>query len=251
MSLVPSSPPGMDRAFWPLLILLGLMVLGFEQTDLDLRLQDLLYNAQTGRWRVDAAEPVLRALFYTGPKILLILLGVASIALASGPVRWRAAWGFTLPDSRRHLIVLVATLATGPALVGWGKDVTNVFCPSEIRRYGGDVPYVTLCGSYPTDDRPARKGHCFPAGHASGGFALVALAGFARTRRGRSLGLATGVVTGGLMGAYQMLKGAHYLSHTVFTLVAITWMFLLWRRLLGVADRGPEDSVDPGLQNRA
>jgi len=39
------------------------------------------------------------------------------------------------------------------------------------------------------------------------------------------------------MGAYQMLKGAHYLSHTLFTLVFIAWIFLLWRRTLGVAER--------------
>jgi membrane-associated PAP2 superfamily phosphatase len=242
---------GMDRAFWPLLGVLGLVLLGFELTDLDLVVQDPLYDAQAGRWRVDAADPLLRAIFYTGPKVLLILLGLASIALAAGPVRCRAALGFSSPDSRRHLIVLVATLATGPALVGWGKSATNVFCPSEIRRYGGDVPYVTLCGSYPADDRPARAGHCFPAGHASGGSALVALAGIARTGRGRRLGLAAGVAAGGIMGAYQMLKGAHYLSHTVFTLAAIAWIFLLWRRLLGVASRGPADSVDPGLQRGA
>lgn len=228
---------GLDRAFWPALAVLALLVIGFELTDLDLVVQDRLFDFQAGRWRVDRDDPVLRALFYTGPKLLLILGGVGLLALVLGPVRWRERFGCTHPAGRLHLMVALATLATGPALVGVGKAVTNVFCPSEIRRYGGDVPYATLCGGYPEDDRPVRKGHCFPAGHASGGFALFALAGFARTRRGRGLGMGAGLLAGGSMGAYQMLKGAHYLSHTLFTLVFIAWIFLLWRRTLGVAER--------------
>lgn len=229
---------GVDRAFWPLLALMMVVVGLFELTDLDLVVQDRLFDFQAGRWRVDRDDPVWRALFYDGPKALLILLGLVGIVLAAGPAGWRDRAGLAPVVGRRHLLVFLATLATGPALVGWGKNITHVFCPSEIRRYGGDVPYVTLCGGYPADDRPDRKGHCFPAGHASGGFALMALTGIARSRRGRALGLAAGVVAGGTMGAYQMMKGAHYLSHTVFTLLAIAWIFLLWRRLLGAVDRG-------------
>ncbi len=242
---------GMDRAFWPVLGLLAVVLIGFEFTDLDLAVQDRLFDFQANQWRVDRDDPLLRTLFYTGPKVLLILVGVGVIALVVGPAGWRERCGLSYPTGRRHLLVLLATLATGPALVGFGKNVTNVFCPSEIRRYGGDVPYVTLCGAYPEGDRPERKGHCFPAGHASGGFALVALAGLAQTRRGRRLGMAAGMVAGGIMGTYQMLKGAHYLSHTVFTCLFIGWIFLLWRRLLRVAERGTGKSSVPGLQKRS
>lgn len=241
---------GMDRAFWLALASLIVVVIGFEFTEVDLAVQDRLYDFQANQWRVDRDDPLLRSLFYTGPKYLLVLFGVAAIGLAAGPARWRQRWGCSPAVGRRHLLVLLATLSTGPALVGWGKSVTNVFCPSEIRRYGGDVAYVTLGGRYPENDRPVRRGRCFPAGHASGGFALVALAGLARTRRGRALGVAVGVVAGGTMGAYQMLKGAHFLSHTVFTLVFIAWIFLLWRRVLGVADRVADGLEVPGLQRR-
>ena len=55
------------------------------------------------------------------------------------------------------------------------KKYTNVFCPSEIRRYRGDTAYAKLCAPFPADDRPARRSGCFPAGHASGGFALLGL----------------------------------------------------------------------------
>lgn len=135
---------------------------------------------------------------------------------------------------RRELLVVVATLASGPALIGLGKVATNVFCPSEIRRYGGEVAHVTLCGSFADGDRPARRGRCFPAGHASGGFALMSLAGLARTRRGQAWGVAIGLAAGWIMGLYQMLKGAHYLSHTLVTMLVVWLVFLGWRHLFSV-----------------
>ena len=80
--------------------------------------------------------------------------------------------------------------------------------------------------------RPTRRGRGFPAGHASGGFALVALAGLAATRRSRRIALAIGLALGTMMGIYQMLKGAHYLSHTLITALFCWIVFLTYRRLL-------------------
>lgn len=228
-----ADPSGLDRTFGWTWAALVLAVAVFELTPFDLAVQDRLYDFEVGRWRVDSRAPRPRLLFYDGPKALIIAGGVAVLALALGPARWRRRWGVPADDGRRDLWVVFATLASGPALIGAGKATTDIFCPSEIRRYGGDVPYVKLCGAYPEGDRPARRGHCFPAGHASGGYALLSLAGLARTRRGRWRGLAVGAVAGGAMGAYQMAKGAHYLSHTVVTLLTIWMIFLGWRRILG------------------
>jgi len=85
--------------------------------------------------------------------------------------------------------------------------------------------------------RPKKRGRCFPAGHASGGYALFSLAGLATSRRGRWIGVSIGLVVGGAMGGYQMLKGAHYLSHTVVTVFVCWIVFLLLRRLFKAAER--------------
>ncbi len=137
---------------------------------------------------------------------------------------------------RRDLWVAVLTLATAPALVALGKANTNTFEPSRIRRYGGDVPYVKVIEQYPPGDHPLRRGRAFPAGHASGGFALLSLAGFASTRRGRIMGIFVGLTSGTAMGTYQMFKGAHYLSHTLFTAIFCWIVFLAWRRILGTKE---------------
>lgn len=227
-----------DRGFWPTLVLLAAVLALFEFTALDLAVQDRLYDFSTRQWRVDGKAPGPRFWFYDAPKVAIIALGVAVLGLAGGPARWRRGL------ERRALFVAFLTLGTVPALTGWGKSISNTFCPSEIRRYGGDAPYVKVCSPYPEDDRPARRGRCFPAGHASGGFALVGLIGLARTTRGRWIALALALGVGGAMGGYQMAKGAHYLSHTVVTMLLAWWMFLLWRRALGTT--APEGVRSPG-----
>ena len=60
----------------------------------------------------------------------------------------------------------------------------------------------------------------------------MALAGLATTHRGRLRGLAIGLGAGTWMGVYQMLKGAHYLSHTLITALLMWLLFLGCRALL-------------------
>lgn len=214
--------PFSARAFWLTLLALGAALAVFELTPVDLWLQDHFYSTETRRWVVDEKNPLGRAIFYNGPKALIILTGVIVLALAAGPARWRARWSL----DRRGLWLGFLVMAVVPVLAGLGKKYTNIFCPSEIRRYGGDVPYVRLCEPYPEDDRPARRGGCFPAGHASGGFALLGLLAVRSTRRWRRGVIILGLALGWVMGGYQMLKGAHYLSHTVTTML-VAWLVVL------------------------
>jgi membrane-associated PAP2 superfamily phosphatase len=210
-------------------VLLGSLAV-FELTGVDLWLQDHFYNAATHRWLVDEKEPVGRAIFYNGPKALVWVIALTALVFAAGPVRWRNRWQL----NRRGLWLGLLVIATVPALAGVGKKYTNVFCPSEIRRYGGDVAYARLCEPYPADDKPPRRGGCFPAGHASGGFALMGLLAVRNTRRWRNGAIASALFLGWWMGTYQMLKGAHYLSHTVTTMLVAWIIVLLWQRALRI-----------------
>lgn len=217
----------MDRTLWPSVVLMAFVFLLFESTGIDLWVQDHFYNFQSHKWLVDAADSIPRLLFYTGAKGSVWFVGLTLIASALLPRK--------LPFktvSRRDLLIAILTIATAPALVALGKATTNTFTPAQIRRYGGEVPYVKVIDRYPKNDRPVKHGRAFPAGHASGGFALLALAGIANTRRGRTIGIAIGLFAGTAMGAYQMLKGAHYLSHTVITAMFCWIVFLTWRRII-------------------
>ncbi|WP_425917154.1 phosphatase PAP2 family protein [Acinetobacter sp. TSRC1-2] len=65
----------------------------------------------------------------------------------------------------------------------------------------------------------ATKGHCFPGGHASIGFALMAgYAVFRLSNKKRAyFFLVSGCILGFAMGWAQMMRGAHFLSHNLWT----------------------------------
>ena len=64
---------------------------------------------------------------------------------------------------------------------------------------------------------------------------IIGLLAVRRTRRWRHGILALGLGLGWWMGGYQMLKGAHYLSHTVTTMLVAWLVVLLWRRALKIS----------------
>lgn len=68
-------------------------------------------------------------------------------------------------------------------------------------------------------DFSATAGHCFPGGHASTGFALVTgYFVYRLSHQGRAwFYLFAGMVIGFAMGWAQMMRGAHFLSHNLWT----------------------------------
>ena len=81
-------------------------------------------------------------------------------------------------------------------------------------------------------DFSATAGHCFPGGHASSGFALMAgyfVYRISNRKRAYFL-LIAAVILGLAMGWAQMMRGAHFLSHNLWT----GW--IIWRmNIIGYA----------------
>jgi membrane-associated PAP2 superfamily phosphatase len=211
------------RARW-LAAAVPLIALGpFATSELDRSVQDALYDFSRHRWLVDAHDALPRLLLYRLPKALL---AAWTVTLAVQAWRlWRRSRPVCAPAVRERLF-LVAALALVPAFVGLGKQVTGIHCPCEVDRYGGRAPYHVLLRPAPPQRPGVPRGRCFPAAHASGGFAVMALA-FTGSRRLRRAGW--GLALGWVMGAYQMARGAHYLSHTVVS------MLLAWAIALALA----------------
>jgi membrane-associated PAP2 superfamily phosphatase len=177
-------------------------------TDTDIRLQDHFYNFETHQWLINPQASLPRFVFYTLPKLILYPVG-ALLLVSCFNVLVRTK----LRLDRRESAYLFCCLAAIPLVAGTGKNLTHVHCPSELERYGGTEIYAKVI----TRNRPAFRKvppHCFPAGHASGGFALFALYFLRR----KAIWLAPGLGVGWIMGLYQMFKGAHFLSHTLTTM---------------------------------
>ncbi|KYZ75943.1 hypothetical protein AXX12_05740 [Anaerosporomusa subterranea] len=200
----------------------------FELTNIDLLLQDRLFLEPAHRWLVDAKDPVWRFLLYDGPKGALVLMGIG--LLISYIASFRSA---KLRPHRRRLLVLLLAMSFVPLLIAGLKSYTNVYTPDQLARYSGDKPYVKVFESYPPDFHQTDRGRGFPAGHASGGFALMALYFFFRQKQHRLIGWLFGFGLGWAMGLYQMFKGAHFLSHTVVTMLGAWLIILIIYRLAG------------------
>lgn len=206
-------------------LLAGAMAL-FQFTNLDEWVQDRIYDFANQRWPLEKEDTLPRILFYSGPKIALgIMAGVVLIWLLL-PIRWRPAplRQRELPWPNRRLWLVLLCLVTIPVTIGFMKSRSDLYCPWSIDRYGGDRPHLRFFDKVPPGFPPNCEG-CFPAGHASGGFALLGLYYLANSRRGRWLGFSVGMTAGWVMGIYQMLKGAHFLSHTIATML-ISWAII-------------------------
>ena len=114
-----------------------------------------------------------------------------------------------------RIVALSAVLA--PLLIGLLKANSALHCPNKIERYGGAQPFLEIFAATP---EVWDAGRCFPAGHASAGMWLAALAAFWLPR---APGKASVVFLGGLLigsglGWVQQMRGQHFLSHTLWTL---------------------------------
>lgn len=198
---------------WPLVALLALTALLMPIGD---RVwADLLYAAEGHAW-------TLRSGFVTEDLVHQFGKWLSTTAWLGVAVAWCiACWRADLAHWRRPLGYLAVTTLMSALLVAWMKSWSDMDCPWDLFRYGGERAYHGLF-AHRALGMPV--GRCFPAGHASAGYAWVALYFFFRATRPRwrGMGLTIGLVAGGVFGLSQQLRGAHFLSHDLWTL-AICW----------------------------
>lgn len=202
---------------WPL-VLAPLIALLFELTPLDHALAALYYDA--GRHSFPLRDDLfLQDVMHSGMKLLVI--GIAFAVFGAFLLT------FILPQWRRYrrrLLWCVTGMAGASLLVSLLKHGSALHCPWDLVEYGGYAPFHGLFDRSPPG---IAAGHCFPGGHASGGFALMAFYFAWRDSHARAarVCLMAGVAAGMVMGWSQMMRGAHFLSHTVWS-GWVVWMFL-------------------------
>lgn len=107
--------------------------------------------------------------------------------------------------------VLFAVLA-----INLVKHFSSTSCPWSLREFGGFASHVSHW-RWGTGD--GGSGHCFPAGHASAGFAFTTtwFVWHRHARKMAAIGLFAALLIGMVFGIAQQLRGAHFLSHTLWT----------------------------------
>lgn len=185
---------------------LGLLaLLAWDASGLDLAVLHAVGTAQGFAWR-DAWWT--SRLLHDGGR----LLGWAVLAALVINI-WRPWW--VGPNRRERVgwvLVTLACLLLVPAL----KYASATSCPWDLQVFGGVALYVSHWQFGVADGGP---GHCFPSGHAVAAFAF--LSGWFALRphapRAARAWLTGVLVLGGWFGAAQLLRGAHYPSHTMWS----------------------------------
>lgn len=191
---------------------LWLIVVAVDASGADAWFTSLYGTAHGFAWR---DHWLTRDVIHRGGRIVSwILFGVTVLAMARP---WHAiqqvsartrAWWFACTAL---CLILIPTL----------KQFSLTSCPWDLQVFGGNARWVSHWAFGVADGGPGR---CFPSGHASGAFAFFA--GYFAMRnhavRHARVWLAIVIVLGIVFGWGQLMRGAHHLSHTLWT-AAICW----------------------------
>jgi membrane-associated PAP2 superfamily phosphatase len=212
----------------------GLLSL-FENTHLDIELERWFFDSQLHNFPL-RHHWLLSAVMHHGLKSLSYALGLLSIVYCLHAWRGRVSW---LPP--RHAALAGLGMLLIPLSISLLKHLTNRHCPWDTLEFGGYAPYLWLFATPPSG---MTQGQCFPAGHASAGLSWLAW-GFALLglqQRWARYVLLTSLSLGGLLGLGRMLQGAHFLSHTLWSIWFAWGICVMLTGLTGVQVVPPPQS---------
>ncbi len=195
----------------------------FHVTRLDLELAKPFYDP------VNHAFPwryawISKYFIHRYVKYALLLLGAGVWGTALLLRLRRPASGFFTTHARRWRAV-AWTFVFVPVVIGVLRRLSPMHCPWEIDAFGGHAPYFDLLSRVPHGTPP---GHCFPAAFVASGSWLL---GFALLwypeHKVRSIGVGiAALLLGFALGWVQQMRGAHFLSHTLWSLW-VSWAVVL------------------------
>jgi len=201
------------KKFTSCCILLALSLTIIHYSNLDIKLQSLFFDHNAKQWLVSRDNLELKFWFYKFPKILIITYGVVMIL-------WLAKLRIAMQniEQQKQILFLILALILIPLVVATLKHYSPIYCPDRISEFGGGYPFISPLDIFDYDIFFNNTGKCSPAGHASGGFALLSLYFVVQSKILKQLSLSLALFMGVIMGGYQLAKGAHYLSDTIITL---------------------------------
>ncbi len=191
----------------------GLLWLG-QYTNIDVAIAQLSFDPTRGQFPLRDAW-FANQLFHTYAKILVVTTGIIFIVAATYDLLrpstvWARETGW-----RIRAVAMCAILI--PGTISLLKQNSLMHCPWDLAMFGGAEPYFRLFDLIP----PAiSAGKCFPAGHASGGLWMASIMLFwLPGRPNRAWVVGVGMLGVGIsMGIVQQLRGAHFTTHTLWSI---------------------------------
>jgi len=215
------------------------MLLVMEMTGADVAFSHWFYDASTRTFPLRQTFLFDTVMHHWAKYSVILLTCLAAAACA-----------FThiipaLRPQRRLLLFVVLAMALAPLTVTLLKQVTDRPCPWDLAEFSGALPHTRL---FESRGEQHARGLCFPAGHASTGYALLALFFAAHHRRRVRLArisLSAGLAAGLLLGGGRIAQGAHFLSHVLWSGV-VCWLVMVLLYVLILRNGGDHSTTDTG-----
>src|SRR5574341_187958 len=216
----------------------ALALVAWDASGADLWLTSRFGTAAGFAWR---SSWWTESLIHEGGRWLAAAMLVMLVVNVVAP--WRFAARLTRAQRAGWLAVTIACLLLIPLI----KRYSLTSCPWDLQWYGGSAHWVSHWALGVADSGP---GHCFPSGHASSAFAFICGFFALRERHPRAARwwLAMVSVLGLIYGAGQLMRGAHFASHTAWT----AW--ICWTTSAAVFAAAPRirvRTVGPALPGQA
>jgi membrane-associated PAP2 superfamily phosphatase len=213
------------RLYAPHLAVLALSALAlavlFHYTRLDLRLAAPWYDPvnHTFPWRY---AWITKYAIHRHLKVAQIVLGVCMCLAALYALRARDGFFAT---HRRRLWCVALSFVFVPVIIAVLRRFSPMHCPWDVVDFGGYAPYFDLFQASPPN---VRAGRCFPAAFVASGSWMLSFAWLWFPERRR---LSAGILLFTLAWAFglgwvQQMRGAHFLSHTLWSLW-VSWLIVL------------------------
>ena len=251
------------------LLCAALVFLMFDMTSIDIAISNLLFDPQTQTFPIDKIH-FFEKLTHKWARIIpdwtaeIALIGalLSMIWPLVNPQKCPRLGAFLqrskvapllrfCAEHRRDFLFVVVAFALCTGVIHFLKSHTSVYCPIETTLYGGKMPHIEWYENFQLFHE-AGSGRCWPGGHASGGFTMLALYFVARRYQWRfSKAILWGsLLLGFIYGTTRVLQGWHYMSHTLWAGIFVWLACLLtalafygWARLaLPVLSR-PEQAL--------
>ena len=206
-SFSAEEPPNIWRPYATVSLILLITFLAWDSTAWDMQLATMLgepsgFVLRDHWWMAKFMHAGARNLGWIF--LVAMLIGI-----------WRP-WGALRDLATADRVILFLSVLSALLSVTLIKGFSQTSCPWDLQAFGGMAPSVSHWNLWVRD---GGGGHCFPAGHASTGFAFMAA--YFGLRQNNAPGamkwLLVAVCIGFILGISQQMRGAHFMSHTLWT----------------------------------
>lgn len=210
-------PTALPRYYFHALLLGLLLIAAWELSAWDVPLAALSFNTvtQAFEWR---QHWLLTTVLHSAIKNVLICAVLYVVVATVLPQQWRPKLPVFGKLPRFVNAAFLLMMLAPAVLISVLKSQSLPFCPWDEIGLGGSAPQYQWWQPF-FQNISGKFGRCWPAGHASAGFGLFAvyfLARFYAPQRAQ-YGLVFALTIGVTMGLAQQIRGAHFLSHTLWT----------------------------------